>query len=143
MRRFSLVGLAVSAWLLAVPSAALALDVDLDLASVEVEPSTREVILSGTVTCTAGAELTIGWALAQGPATVGGFQTFTCTGVEQEWELREPVGTPRVHPGPAVLDFGFTAELGGESIASGRSLEIFVAPAGAPWLFGIEPEPEA
>ena len=129
--------------LAAVPGASLALSVYLELASVTVDPATREVVLAGTVTCDAGATLRIGFAVTQGPATAGDFAVMTCTGTEQIWEIREPVGTPRVHPGPAMLEFGFTAELGSESIASGRNVEIFLAPARASWLFAVELEAEA
>ena len=138
MRRSSLIGFALGACLVAVPGVSFALTVDLELDSVTVEEPAHELVLSGTVTCDAGATVDIGFALTQGPASVGSFETLTCTGSEQTWEIREPIGTPRVHPGPGTLDFGFTATLGGESIASGRSLEVFVAPGGAPWLFAID-----
>jgi hypothetical protein len=125
------------------PAVSLALTVDLELEAVTVDPASKEVVLSGTVTCDAGATLRVGFAVTQGSAEAGGFEVMTCTGTEQTWELREPLGTPRVHPGPAMLEFGFTADLGGESVASGRNVEIFVAPARAPWLFEVEPETPA
>ena len=138
MRRSSLIGFALGVCLVAVPGHSLALTVDLELESVTVQEPAHEVVLAGTLTCDAGATVDIGFALTQGPASVGGFETFTCTGSEQTWEIREPIGTPGVHPGPGTLDFGFTATLGGESFASGRSLEVVVAPGGALWLFVID-----
>jgi hypothetical protein len=136
-------GLVLGTLLAALPGASLALTVDLELESVTVDPATKEVVLAGTVTCDAGATLRIGFAVTQGPATAGDFAVMTCTGTEQSWEIREPLGAPRVHPGPGTLEFGYTAELGAESIASGRSVEIFLAPARAPWLFAAAPEVEA
>ncbi len=97
----------------------------------------------GTLTCDAGATVTIGFAITQGreghATFLNEFRTIECTGTEQTWEIREPMGAPAVHPGPAV-DFGFSAQFGDESIASGRSLEIFIAPAQAPWLFSVDTE---
>ena len=138
MRRSSLIGIALGALLVAVPGVSLALTVDLQLESVTVEQPGHEVVLSGTVTCDAGATVDIGFAVTQGPAFVQGSHSLTCTGAEQTWEIRTPIAEPRVHPGPATLDFGFSATLGDESIASGRSIEVFVAPGGAPWLFTME-----
>lgn len=138
MRRSSRIAMALGVWLVFMPAIVLALSVDLDLERVTVDGASRELVLAGTVTCDAGATLQIGFAVTQGPATVGGFDTLTCTGEAQTWEIREPIGSPAVHPGPAVLDFGFTATLGDESIASGRSIEIFLAPGGASWLFWME-----
>ena len=138
MRRSSLFGIAIGALLVAVPGVSLALTVDLELESVTVEQPGHDLVLTGTVTCDAGATLDIGFALTQGPAFVQGFHSMTCTGAEQAWEIRTLLAEPRVHPGPGTLDFGFTATLGDESIASGRSIEVFVAPGRAPWLFTME-----
>lgn len=143
MGRSTRLGLVLGILLAALPGASLALTVDLELESVTVDPATKDVVLAGTVTCDAGATLRIGFAVTQGRATTGDFAVMTCTGAEQSWQIREPLGTPRVHPGPATLEFGFTAGLGAESIASGRSVEIFLAPARAPWLFAVAPEVEA
>jgi hypothetical protein len=143
MGRSTRLAVALGTLLAALPGASLALTVDLELETVTVDPATKEIVLAGTVTCDAGATLRIGFAVTQGPATAGDFAVMACTGTEQSWEIREPLGTPRVHAGPATLEFGFTAELGAESIASGRSVEIFVAPAGAPWLFAVAPEEDA
>lgn len=139
MRRSSLSAVVLSACLAALPATAWALTVDLELESVAVDSRAGELVASGTVTCDEGATLRIGFAVTQGPATAGGFEIFTCTGTEQAWELREPLGTPRVHPGPAILEFGFLAMLGEEGIASGRSVEAFIAPANALHLFWEQP----
>jgi hypothetical protein len=143
MRRSARLALALGTLLAALPGASLALTVDLELESAAIDAATKEVVLAGTVTCDVGATLRIGFAVIQGPATAGDFAVMTCTGTEQSWEIREPLGTPRVHPGPATLEFGFTAELGAESIVSGRSVEVFVAPSREPWLFAVAPEVEA
>ena len=141
MRRSSVIGVVLGAMLAALAGASLALTVDLDLESVTVDARAHELVLVGTVTCDTGATVQIGFGLTQGPAEVSGSETLTCTGAEQDWEIREPLGTPRLHPGPGSLGFGFTAQLGDEGIASGRELTVFVAPAQAPWLFTMQ-EPE-
>jgi hypothetical protein len=139
MRRRALASLVLGSLLLAMPAVAMGLTVDLQLESITVDSDTREVVLTGTLMCDAGATVTIGVGITQGregAATfLNAFETFECSGAEQSWEIREPAGLPPVHPGPAALDFGYSAQLGEESIASGRSLEVFIAPAAFPSLF--------
>jgi len=138
MRRPSLFGLLLVVWLVAIPAAALAASADADVESITIDAATHELVLAGTVTCTEGATLNLGFAVIQGPAFVDGFQELTCTGSGQTWEFREPIGEPAVHPGPATLEFGWTIELNGEGGVFGRSLEAFIAPSGAPWLSTVE-----
>ena len=129
MRRYSIIRIGLATLLLAaVPAVAVALEVTLEFDRAFIDRSTREAVMTGTYECDAGTTGTIRAVLTQGTHEAAGEVPLVCTDSEQTWEVRVPLGTPPFRPGPATVDLGFTATDGTGSIASGRSLEISLAP---------------
>ena len=127
MRRpFITIGLALL--LAAIPASALALSVELEFETAQIDRAAGEVVISGTYTCDLGTTGEITAVIEQGMQLAGNSVPLVCTGTEQTWEVRAELGTPPVHPGPSGLSFGFTATDGVDSIASGRFVEIFILP---------------
>jgi len=128
MRRSSIsIGLVVLL-LMMLPAVTLGLTVSLELDEVRVDRPAREVVVSGPVTCDVGTTGTITAVVIQGRREAVGQTALACTGTETTWEIRLPLGRPPLHPGPAILEFGFIATDGTNTIASGRSIEVFIAP---------------
>jgi len=129
MRR-SLIGTGLALLLLgAVPGSALGFFVDLQFGSARIDRAAGELVISGTYTCDVGTTGDITAIVTQGGgAEAGGTTVMECTDAQMTWEIRSPLGTPPVHPGPAILDFGFSASDGTTGGASGQSIEITVDP---------------
>jgi hypothetical protein len=92
--------------------------------SVRIDRSAQELVISGTISCTEPETATVTAFVTQRTREAGASTEVSCGTTPTAWEIRLPLGTPPFHPGPAVLDIGFSA---GETV-SGRSLEIMILP---------------
>jgi hypothetical protein len=91
---------------------------------VRVDRSAQELVISGTISCTEPETATVTAFVTQRTREAGASTEVSCGTTATSWEIRLPLGTPPFHPGPAVLDIGFSA---GETV-SGQSLEIMILP---------------
>ena len=91
---------------------------------VRVDRSAQELVISGTISCTEPETATVTAFVTQRTREAGATTEVSCGTTATSWEIRLPLGTPPFHPGPAVLDIGFSA---GETV-SGQSLEIMILP---------------
>jgi hypothetical protein len=91
---------------------------------VRIDRDTQELVITGTISCTQSETATITAFVTQRTHEAGASTEVSCGTTPTTWEIRLPLGTPPFHPGPAVLDIGFSA---GETV-SGRSLEIMILP---------------
>jgi hypothetical protein len=110
--------------LIGVPGVALA-----DLATstfdpVRVDRPAEELVISGTISCTETETATVTAFVTQATREAGASVDVSCGTTPTSWEIRLPLGTPPFHPGPAILDIGFSA---GQTV-SGQSLEIMILP---------------
>ena len=128
MRR-SFIGLILAAIMVAaLPALALALSVSGDYDSVAIDRRAKEVVVSGHVTCDAGATGSVMAFVFQGSHAAGGMAAVSCTGSPTTWEVRVPLGSPPFHPGKATLEFGWSVSGGGTDVALGRSAEVKISP---------------
>jgi hypothetical protein len=91
---------------------------------VRIDRGAQELVITGTISCTQSETATITAFVTQRTREAGASTEVSCGTTPTNWEIRLPLGTPPFHPGPAVLDIGFSA---GET-ASGRSVEIMILP---------------
>jgi hypothetical protein len=124
MRRSAIgFGLALTI-LIGVPGVAFADLGTSTLDPVRIDRSAQELVISGTISCTETETATITAFVTQRTREAGASTEVSCGTTPTTWEIRLPLGTPPFHPGPAVLDIGFSA---GETV-SGQSLEIMILP---------------
>jgi hypothetical protein len=92
--------------------------------AVRIDRSTEELVITGTISCTETETATITAFVTQATREAGASTTVLCGTTAVPWEIRLPLGTPPFHPGPAILDIGFSA---GDTVA-GQSVEIMILP---------------
>ena len=109
--------------LFALPSA-LADVVAGTLASVRIDRKKKELVLTGTVSCTQSEPATVNSTVTQGSHVESATTSVTCGTSPAPWELRLPLGSPPFHPGKAIADIGFLAGNG----ATGRSEAVKILP---------------
>jgi hypothetical protein len=110
--------------LIAVPGVALADLATTTFDSVRIDRSSQELVITGTISCTQTETATITAFVTQQTHEAGASTDVACGTTLVPWEIRLPLGTPPFHPGPAILDVGFSAG----STTTGRSVEIMISP---------------
>ncbi len=107
-----------------VPGVALADLATSTFDSVRVDRAAQELVINGTISCTETETATVTAFVTQTTREAGASIDVSCGITPTSWEIRLALGTPPFHPGPAILDIGFSA---GQTV-SGQSLEIRILP---------------